>query len=343
MFHFEMTEYDKSVYEKELKDFLPDEFIDFHTHLGRIAFDYEGEFKGCSTWTKRVYDEMTAEDLKGAYDKMFANKKVTPLIFGDCVHNIKQVNDYVYEKGREFRWPTLYRTSYEMTAEELEENMKRGGFLGIKPFQTFSPAYIPANEIRIFDFLTHEHLEVMDRNGWIVMLHTPRGGRLKDALDLAQVMEIERKYPSLKLIVAHIGRAYAKEDIGDAFEILKNTRNLHMDFTANMCDDVISACIEALGPERLIFGSDMPIAIMRMYRIVENGVYYNVVPRGLYGDVTNEAHMRETDETDVTIMMYEQLRALKRVATNLHLSDKDIENIMYGNAKRLLEGTDWRG
>lgn len=339
MFHFEMTDYDRFVYESEMKDFLPDEFIDFHTHLGRIAFSYEGEFKGCSTWTKRVYDEMTAEDLLGAYHKIFPDKKVTPLVFGDCVHNIKQVNDYVYDMGKQYDLPTLYRTSYDMPADELEENMKQGGFIGIKPYQTFSPSYIPANEIRIFDFLTHEHLEVMDRNGWIVMLHTPRGGRLKDAVDLAQLMEIEEKYPNLKLIVAHIGRAYAKEDIGNAFEILKDTKNMYFDFTANMCDDAIKACIEAVGPKRLIFGTDMPIAIMRMYRIVENGVYYNVVPRGLYGDVTNEAHMRETDETNVTIMMYEQLRALKRVATELKLTDHDVEDIMYGNAKRILDMT----
>lgn len=337
MFHFEMTDYDKYVYETELKDFLPDKLIDFHTHLGLLKFQYEGEFKGCSTWTKRVYDEMNAEDLLGAYEKMFQGKEVTPMIFGDCVHNIKQVNDYVYDMGKKYSLPTLYRTSYQMSADELEANMKKGGFVGIKPFQTFSPSYIPASEIRIFDFLTHEHLEVMDRNGWIVMLHTPRSGRLKDPVDLAQLMEIEEKYPNLKLIVAHIGRAYAKEDIGNAFDILKNTKNMYFDFTANMCDDAIKACIEAVGPERLIFGSDMPIAIMRMYRIVENGVYYNVVPRGLYGDVTNEAHMRESDETDITIMMYEQLRALKRVAIELHLSDRDVENIVYGNAKRLLD------
>lgn len=342
MFHYEMTDYDKYVYETELKDFLPDEIIDFHTHLGRVAFDYEGKANGGSTWTRKVYDEMTGSDLLGAYDKMFVGKKVTPLIFGDCVHNVKQVNDYTEEEGKKFHLPTLYRTSFEMTPEELEENIKKGGFLGIKPYQTFCPSYIPANEIRIFDFLTHEHLKVMDKLGLIVMLHTPRSGRLKDAVDLAQILEIEEKYPNLKLIVAHIGRAYAKEDIGDAFEILKGTKNLKFDFTANVCDDAIKACIEAVGPKRLLFGTDMPIAIMRMYRIVENGVYYNVVPRGLYGDLTGVEHMRETDETDVTTMMYEQIRALKRVATELHLSDNDVEDIMYGNAKRLLEETGWR-
>jgi len=342
MLGLKMTEYDRQVYEQELKEFLPNEFIDFHTHLGMRSFELEGKHNGGSTWVNRVYYEMTTEDLISAYQQMFPDKKVTPLVFGDCVHNVRQVNEYVKNACKEYHLPSLYRTSYEMTGQELEKVMKEDGFLGIKPYQTFCPPYIPANEIRIFDFLPHEHLEVMNKNGGIVMLHTPRSGRLKDALDLQQVMEIERKYPRLKLIVAHIGRAYAKEDIGDAFDLLKNTRNLHFDFTANMCDDAIEACIEAVGTKRLIFGSDLPIAIMRMYRIVENGVYYNVVPRGMYGDVRNEAHMKETDETDITIMIYEQIRALKRVATKMHLNEDDIGNIMYGNAKRILDEVGWR-
>ena len=52
-------------------------------------------------------------------------------------------------------------------------------------------------------------------------------------------MEIEEKYPNVKLIVAHIGRAYAKEDIGDVFEVLGKTKKMLFDFTANMCDDAI--------------------------------------------------------------------------------------------------------
>lgn len=80
----------------------------------------------------------------------------------------------------------------------------------------------------------------------------------------------------------------------------------------------------------------MPIAIMRMYRIVENGVYYNIVPRGLYGDVDGEPHMRQSDEKEITLMMYEQLKAFKRVALELKLSDRDIEAVMRTNAERLL-------
>ena len=47
--------------------------------------------------------------------------------------------------------------------------------------------------------------------------------------------------------------------------------------------------------------------------------------------------MRETEETDVTLMIYEQILALKRVAGELNLSKQDVEDIMYRNAKRLID------
>ncbi len=338
MFNLQVTDYDRQVYEKELKNFLPETFIDFHTHINKADFPFWGAHNGGSTWTDLVADEMTAEHLIDAYKTLFPDNKVIPLVFGGCLCDLDIVNNYVCEEGRNHGFPTLYRTSYDMPADELEEKVKAGGFLGLKPYLSNCSPYIPTKEIRIFDFVPHSHWEVANKNGWIVMLHIARDGRLKDPVNIAQLMEIEEKYPNVKLIVAHIGRAYSKQDIGNAFDILGKTKNMYFDFTANVCDDAIRACIEAVGPKRLIFGSDLPIAIMRMYRVTdEEGVYYNVVPRGLYGNVEGEPHMRETDETDVTLMIYEQIRALKRVAVDLKLSDRDVEDIMYSNAKRLLD------
>ena len=74
-----------------------------------------------------------------------------------------------------------------MPAEFLEKEVTEGGFAGLKPYLNRSPSYIPGNEVRIFDFLTHEHLRLADRHGWIVMLHIPRPGRLRDPLNLVPV------------------------------------------------------------------------------------------------------------------------------------------------------------
>ena len=332
-----LNEYDKKVYDTELKGFLPDEFIDCHTHVWKDEFPWQGDSNGGATWPRRVASCLEVEELLNDYKTLFPQNKVTPVVFGSCSRDITLCNDYVREETKKFALPTLFRTSYDMTPDFIEEEVKKGGFLGLKPYLTNCPPYIPSAEIRIFDFLPKEHLEVADKHGWIVMLHIPRAKRLRDAVNVAQIMEIEEKYKNLKLIVAHIGRAYAKEDIGNAFDILKNSRNLVFDFTANVCDDAIRACIKAVGPKRLLFGSDLPIAFMRMYRIVENGEYINVIPRGLYGDVSGEKRMRESDEPDITLMIYEQILALKRVAAELKLTDGDVEDIMFLNSKRLIE------
>ena len=336
MFNLTVTDYDKQVYENEIKDFLPKEFIDFHIHMYKNTFKRNGDHNGGSTWPSKAANEMTYEQMADCFERLFPENKVTPLVFGSCLQDFDQVNNYVMEESQKHGFPTLYRSSYDMDANELERRVIEGGFLGLKPYLSNCPPYIPTKEIRIFDFLPHEQLEVANKHGWIIMLHIARDGRLKDPVNIAQLMEIEEKYPNVKLVVAHIGRAYSKEDIGNAFEILGKTKNMYFDFTANLCDDAIRECIKAVGPKRLIFGSDLPIAILRLYRITEDGVYYNVVPRGLYGDVAGEPHMRETDETDVTLMIYEQILAMKRVAKELNLTKEDIYDIFAGNAKRLL-------
>ena len=112
---------------------------------------------------------------------------------------------------------------------------------------------------------------------------------------------------------------------------------MYFDFTANLLDDAITEGIKTVGVDRFIYGTDLPIALMRMRRIVENGVYYNVVPEGYYGDVSGIANMREEKSDEITIMVYEQLRAFKRSAAALHLSDTDVEKILYSNAKKLID------
>ena len=349
MYFFNVEDFDRQVYEKELKSFLPKEFIDFHVHVFKNTFDPFGAPSKAPTskvksWVgligKDIYlDEITAEQLQDTNRRLFPDNNVTPLIFGCTGRNLDQTNGYIKEVGDKYDYPMLYRTDYSMSADELEEAIIKGGYLGIKPYIMNRPQYIPYAETRIFDYVPHHHLEVLNRHGWILMLHIPRSKRFRDEVNLAQLHEIEVRYPNVKLIIAHIGRAYAKEDIGNGFEVVGKGENTYFDFTANLCDDAIRACIEAVGTKKLIYGTDLPYAAMRLYRITEDGIYYNVVRRGEYGDMTNVANVRETDEKDVTFMVYEQIRAFRRVALEMKLNDSQIEDVMNNNAKRLIEET----
>lgn len=337
MFGVNVTDYDKKVWEEELRDFLPSKIVDCHVHLYCEEMQRwdEKDRKGCVMWPHMVAPDLKIEDLIQSFSQMFPEKKVSAVVMGMPSCKLSEVNDYTLKCAKEHAMPALYCTNWDTTKDEIRKAMA-DGFAGIKPYLNNSPSYIPAAEVRIFDFLTHEHLEVMNELGGKIMLHIPRNLRLRDPINLAQMMEIEEKYPNAKVIIAHIGRAYAPEDIGDAFEVLKNTKNMMFDFTANTLTEAMVACINAVGTKRLMFGSDMPITKMRMYRIVENGKYINVVPRGAYGDVSDDPHMREVDDaSEITTFMYEELRSFKRCAEELTLTKEDVENIMYKNAAEL--------
>jgi hypothetical protein len=84
---------------------------------------------------------------------------------------------------------------------------------------------------------------------------------------------------------------------------------------------------------------------MRTRRICENGVYVNLVPRGLYGDVRGDRNMREIDGPEaerLTFFMYEELLAFRRAAERAGLGRQDLEDVFYNNAARLLSRAGWQ-
>ncbi len=345
----EVRELDRGVYERELRDFLPARLIDLHSHvwLARHAPHAAGPSRVVS-WPDRVAPENPIEDHLECYRLLFPGKTVIPCIFAGLIDEstAEAANAYVREAARAHGLPALLFSLPQWSAAEVERRVREGGFQGIKGYLNLAPAYLPRQEIRVFDFLPPHQLEVMDRHGWLVMLHVPRDARLRDPVNLAQVLEIEERYPGLKLVLAHVGRAYCDEDVGEAFEVLKDTRRLVFDFSANCNERVFAQALRAVGPKRFLFGSDLPILRMRTRRICQNGVYVNLVPRGLYGDVSGDKNMREIDGPEaerLTFFMYEELLALRRAAEKVGLSAADIENLFYGNAARLLKSAGFRG
>ena len=341
---FPVTPYDREVYENELRDFLPQQIIDIHSHTYLKAFKGpEVADKRVVTWPSLVAEDNSIEDHQETYRLMFPGKDVSALMFASVNRNddIRAANAYVSRVSAQSGWPALYFAVPTQSAEELEREILSGGFVGIKGYLEMAPTYIPEAEIRIFDFFPKHQLQVLDKLGGIVMLHIPRNGRLKDPVNIAQILELKQAFPRLRLILAHIGRAYTKNDVGDAFERLAPCTDFGFDFSANTCQYAMERMLEAVGPQRALFGSDMPICRMRMRRIEENGTYINLIPPGLYGDPSQDAHLREVTAAEgerLTFFMYEEVRAFRRAALSQGLTPNDVKDVFYGNARRLIDG-----
>ncbi len=335
---------DTAVYEQYL-DFLPPRMIDVHTHvwLGIFGRPTQVQKRG-PTWPGRVAAENPVEALLEGYRLMFPRQHVTPLIFGPATrdYDLDASNDYVSRVARQYHLPSLLVTTPEWSAKELEHRVIQGGFLGLKPYLEFAPPHIPSDDIVIFDFLPRYHLEAANEHGWIVMLHIPRRERLRDPVNLEMMLEIEHSYPSVRLIIAHVGRAYCPEDVGNAFETLRYSTRMYFDFSANTCDYAMEALLRAVGPRRVLFGSDLPITRMRTQRICEHGFYVNLVPPGLYGDVSDDPHMREVGHEEgekLSFFVYEELLAFHRAAEAVGLTAEDVADVMYNNALHLIART----
>ena len=339
---FEIQPFDIEFYEQKLKEFLPDEIFDIHNHVWvnrLLKKDSKLDLSRVAKWPPRVASDNSIEDLLESNQLFFPDKTVTPLIFSTIWYenDLEKLNQYCSECASQHNVPALAVTRPDMPANELEALVKQNGFLGVKPYLTFSPQQISSEQVTIFDFMPENQLEVINRNGWAVMMHIPRSGRIRDPKNLEQLCRIEEEYPNIKLIVAHIGRAYCVEDIGNGFDLLKNTKNLVFDFCANTNAKVFKRVINEFGPQRILYGSDLPITRMRMERIYENGKYVNLVHKGAYGDVSDDSTMREIDhETNLTFFLYEQIDAFRRAAEATGLTDQDIKDVFYNNAKKLL-------
>ena len=341
---FDYTKIDREFYERYIRDFLPRRVIDAHTHVFKKEFlnAAEGQKpKRSPSWPRLVARENPIEDLLETYRITLPEQEVTPLVFGqpsvDC--DREQNNDYIAACAKERGFPALYISRPEESGEELVKKIEAGSFRGVKVYLNYSPPYIPADEIRIFDFLPPWQLDALSAKGWVVMLHIPRPGRLKDPVNLAQMLEIDRKWPGVRLIVAHVGRAYAAEDLGDSLERLSDS-NMWFDFSANTNQAVFERAIDCIGPHRLMFGTDLPILRMRMRRIVENGSYINVVPAGLYGDISGDPHMREAggEEAEaLSFFLYEEIAAMRRAAESMRLSKDDVQAMFYTTAAKLFD------
>ena len=273
---------DRAFYQRELQNFLPDTFIDCHTH---IWLDEQNHFcedtasRSCA-WPNMVARDNSVEDLQETNRLLFPGKQVISVLYGQPMVTIdlKRNNDYVAACAERLGWPALYISHPSQSCDSIEREIARHPcFRGLKVYLQFAPSYIPSNEIRIYDFLPPEHLALANRHGWVVQLHIARPRRLADPLNYVQLREIEEKYPDLQLLVAHLGRAYADEDVGDALEYLKHTKKTVWDFTANTNQHVMERVLDLFGPDRFIYGTDFPIFRMKARRTVENGFYINEI------------------------------------------------------------------
>lgn len=324
--------HDIRIYEEELCPWLPERIIDGHVHIGlneHCAPISEERLR--TNWAYEVGVTQSWESYRQAVEALFPKQQVSALVMGVPFREMDLAlnNEYVISGVPGPDTKALFMSSPDWSPDVIEQAFERG-FVGLKPYPDLVVSDSPPS---IFDFLPHEHLKVLDRRSGILLLHIPRPGRIADRDNIAEIREICSRYPNVKVIVAHIGRAFCLPTALAGLPSLADCRNLWFDNSANLNADVMAFAIELLGPERIIYGSDLPITLIRGMREYDGDNYTNFTD----GDYSwNTVRKPPEVEATYTYYLYEELRALIAGVRRAGLGREAVARIMYSNIAGLM-------
>jgi len=324
---------DRRIYEEEIAPWLPPVVFDAHVHVslpeneGTLSPERKQEM-----WAAEVAVSQTWDELRANYAAMFPDREVRSLAFGNPYREAATEldNAYVLAGCRDTDSFALAVTRPQWPGDAIAEMMSEG-FVGIKPYPDLAPC--GAANASVYDFVPRSQLAVLDSLGGVMMLHLPRPGRLADSDNIREVMGIRRDYPSIRMILAHVGRAYCLPTAMAGLPYLADDAGLYFDISANLNADVFEYALKTVGPERLLFGSDLPITKMRGVREHVDDRYINYTD-GPYSWNTNRKSPEQ--EADYTFYLYEELRALIAAVGRAGMGKAELDQMLYGNAAELL-------
>jgi hypothetical protein len=328
---------DLPIYRAELDAFLPPLVYDSHVHVALP------EHRGPVTrewitadWPNEVDYRLSVDRLAEVQALLFPGRQARSLVFTmpSPKYFIEEGNRYVAGAIRSGAVDGLLVTRPEWSQEELLRLLREGRYVGFKPY----PGLVGtrADDTPIDAFLPPHHQEVADRLGLIVVLHIGRPERLRDPGNLREIRQLVTSRPGLQLIIAHIGRAYTMTYAQPGLAALRDLPGIHHDFAMNLNAEVLELALREVGPERLLYGSDLPIALMRGMREHEGDRYINYSDGG-YSWNTPDRRQPPEVEAGYTFYLYEELRAFRTAAERVGLTPEQVTQVMGGNAVRMVQ------
>lgn len=332
---------DRAFWCEHLEGWLPGRLIDAHTHVtdpaGRLA-PMTPQMRQ-QHWVCQVSEPIDAATAQRCMEIVLPGREVTCVAMGtpSLEFDLHATNDYLQAECSERGWYSLSLVRPQWSAERVAAELARPGVIGIKPYYSLiGPDRLSRDrylEADIFDFLPHHILEVVeDHRAWVT-LHVPKAERLGHPDNIRQIRQIRKQYPNIILVIAHLGRCYTEPHAREGLTPLADEAGLYFDNSAVLNPAVHRIALEKIGPERILFGTDNPVFYMRGRRQWQGRTYINRTNHDFH---FNKQREPPEIEATYTLYMYEALKAIKDVSSELGLTRQEIEAIFCDNAERLI-------
>lgn len=326
-----LQERNRIIFQEELDEFLPDTILDFHVHVfHRETIPNQQPFS-CAGHPIFEYtlDEL-ANDLKDIYPDRIA--MAVCFGFPDNTYNREINNEYLAKLcDRQRFFPLrLFDPVFDDQAA-LVNDLQEKKYFGLKPYPDYVRKF-DVKTVEIHEMLPAWAMEIVNDFGLIVMLHIPRPARLADPLNQRQIIELARRYPKAKMILAHIGRAYYLKTILGNLETLKEFPNLYFDLAMVNHWEVMEYLFQHIPAGRILYGTDIPLALAPGKSVEINDQYTYVTPVPWSLSISDDHR-----KIQFTSFLYEELRAIKKAVFRAGLDNEFVVRLFYKNGLSLLQ------
>ncbi|MFA6928993.1 MAG: amidohydrolase family protein [Lentisphaeria bacterium] len=322
-----LSEADRSIYQQEFAARLPAKLFDAHVHIWeKNAFPPDFQFATRAVGN-RFGGEFPLSLWRQAMQELLPGQSVGMLCFGFPHDAADRGKVPAVSAAEEF---ASVLVSPADPAELLAQRLASSAAVGVKPYLNYAAAHYrkSASEVEVFDLLTDSQLELLNAAGLAVTLHIPRSGRFADPLNQHQMLALCQRYPRISFIFAHIGRAFYLRNILESnLDELAGCGNAYFDTAMVNHVDVLKYAFDHFPAERMLFGSDAPIALLHGKSVEVNHQYVYLMGE----DYDVGTSIRDTEHAvQFTTFFYEQLRAILEATP-----EKSLENVLYHNAVNL--------
>jgi predicted TIM-barrel fold metal-dependent hydrolase len=325
-----------SFYEQEIAPFLPPAVLDFHAHVWSRSNwrSVPWEEKGGTYMV--TSEEYPVRSLLADAGLAFPGREYRAVCFGHpgpMADNDKDTA-FVAAAGRQRGIYPLMVAGAELGVPPtvLRQRIEEHNFLGYKVFLNWlGDDY---GNKRVEDMLGANEMDLAHELGLVVLLHVPRAGRLADPEVQRGVRWLAEGWPGARIVLAHCGRCYLPAEMEKAARFLRNLPTVYLDTAMVMDEVVLQMAFDSLGPSRVLFATDYPVAAMRGRRVRIMDHWVDVVQ----GDYPASAYRVRAEGIRSTFMSVEIALAVIGAARRVGLTEKQLHAVFFDNGMKLLRG-----
>lgn len=328
-------EIEREIFQRELNSFVPDKALDAHAHMWAGTPNHKDGTE-LSPWTE---EDMTVTVFRDLMADLMPGRTVGGLLLAlpmgingmppttpDTV--TLQSEHIAHEADSDPMCISTIFVSPKLNPDFIKQEVKRLNIGGLKCYHTESDRN-PTTDSNISEFLPEEFVRIANEFGMTITLHMVKPRAIADPSNQHWIRKYCKKYPNMKLILAHAARCFNPTWAIEGIASLKGLPNVYFDTAAIGEVGSCEAIIEQLGHDRLLWGTDFPLTHWRGRYVAYGNNHIWTGPEDVHDD-----------KQDLYVFHgLEQLRVVKQAAWHQRLSDSQVEDIFFNNLASLLDIT----